>query len=98
MLSRYQIKRGASVGSLPREVREGIRQDCRKHTRHVLRPSAEVVEAFLADPKSVNWTRFAKEYRATLAKRFREDSGAFDALAESAREQNVFIGCSCPTA
>jgi hypothetical protein len=98
MLARYQIERGAKLSSLPREVREGIRQDTRKHTRHVLRPPAELVADFLAAPNAVGaWARLSKAYLATLEQRFKSERERFDELAESAREQDVFIGCSCPT-
>jgi uncharacterized protein YeaO (DUF488 family) len=97
-LARYQIERGAKLSSLPREVREGVRQDTRKHTRHVLRPPAELVTEFLAAPNAAGaWTRLAEKYRATLEQRFKSERGKFDELAETAQEQDVFLGCSCPT-
>ena len=55
MLARYKIHRGklpAGV-SLP----DGIRQDTLKHTRHCLRPSGEMVEAYLADPTEQAWQK-----------------------------------------
>jgi uncharacterized protein YeaO (DUF488 family) len=98
MLSRYQIKRAAKLSSLPREVQKGIRQDTRKHTRHVLRPPGELVLGFLADPNAAGaFQRFAKGYCATLEQRFKRERGKFDELAQAARKGNVFIGCSCPT-
>jgi uncharacterized protein YeaO (DUF488 family) len=98
MLARYQIERGAKLSSLPREVREGVRQDTRKHTRHVLRPSADLVTDFLADPNAAGaWARLAKKYRADLEQRFKNERAKFDELAELASDQDVFIGCSCPT-
>jgi hypothetical protein len=98
VLSRYQIERGAKLSSLPREVREGVRQDTRKHTRHVLRPPAELVTEFLADPGAPGaWSRLSKSYLATLEQRFNSERHKFDELAEAARAQDVFLGCSCPT-
>ncbi|MEM1413341.1 MAG: hypothetical protein AAGH15_00495 [Myxococcota bacterium] len=90
-LGRYQIRRGRPLAELP----EGNRQDARKHTRHVLRPEAEAVEAFLADPGT--FEAFRRRYEATVARRFAEDRAPFDALAALAREAPVYLGCSCPT-
>jgi uncharacterized protein YeaO (DUF488 family) len=89
------MKRGASAASLP----PGIRQDTRKHTRHVLRPSAELVTRVLApDADASTWQRFATDYRALLDQRFADDRRPFDVLAELARTHDVWLGCSCPTA
>jgi hypothetical protein len=93
MLSRYQMARGAPASKLPK----GVRQDARKHTRHVLRPEASMVKEYLAAPSEAAWARFAEGYRALIDARFHEDRAPFDALAELAREQDVFLGCSCPT-
>jgi uncharacterized protein YeaO (DUF488 family) len=88
------MARGVPASRLPR----GIRQDTRKHTRHVLRPTAEMVERYLAAPSDAAWKHFAKEYRALLAARFATNRAAFDELAELARTEDVYLGCSCPTA
>lgn len=95
MLARYSIVRGAPASTLPR----GVRQDTRKHTKHVLRPLPEMVDAVLghADDDAA-WRAFAKEYRALLGARFRDDRAAFDAIAARARTEDVYLGCSCPTA
>jgi len=93
MLARYQIARGVPASALPK----GVRQDTRKHTRHVLRPSEAIVEAYLAAPSEAAWRRFAKDYRKLLAQRFAEDRRPFDQIAEQARETDVWLGCNCPT-
>ena len=95
VLTRYSIVRGAKASTLPK----GVRQDARKHTRHVLRPSKAMVDAVLghADEPSA-WRTFEKAYRALLAARFSEDRAPFDALADLARREDVYLGCSCPTA
>ena len=98
MLARYSIERGRKLGDYPRRVREGVRQDTRKHTRHCLRPDAEEVGLYLAAPSDAAWRRFERAYRARLRERFTADPDAFDALAELARERDVYLGCSCPTA
>lgn len=53
MLSRYKMSmyghRPAYAGPLP----EGIRQDTRCHTRHILRPTKEMVKTYLADTTAV---------------------------------------------
>lgn len=93
MLARYTMKRGKPASELP----PGIRQDTRKHTRHVLRPTAELVEAYLADPTDEAWTRFEFGYMELLNRRFRENREPFDRLARLAAENDVYLGCSCPT-
>ena len=95
VLTRYSIVRGAKASTLP----AGVRQDTRKHTRHVLRPTEELVEAVLGhadDPAA--WKRFEKDYRALLEQRFVDDRARFDALAALARRETVHLGCNCPTA
>ncbi len=95
MLGRYSMVRGAKAATLPR----GIRQDTRKHTRHCLRPTAELVTRVLADDADdATWRAFAREYRGLLEQRFAADRSPFDALAELARASDVWLGCSCPTA
>jgi hypothetical protein len=93
MLTRYQMTRGVPTSALP----VGIRQDTRKHTHHVLRPSEEIVARYLDAPSDAAWTRFAKEYHALIARRIAEDSTPFDELADLARTNDVYLGCSCPT-
>ena len=95
MLGRYSIVRGAPASSLP----QGVRQDTRKHTRHVLRPTAQMVEAPLAAGESAAaWRAFARAYRALVKQRFAADRAPFDALADLARTGDVWLGCNCPTA
>ncbi|WP_210417727.1 DUF488 family protein, N3 subclade [Bythopirellula goksoeyrii] len=85
--------------SLPKEAPEAaegaIRQDTRKHTKHCLRPTQELVERYQAN--NCTWDEFADEYGALLNARFSEDCRAFDELARLAMEGDVFLGCSCPT-
>jgi len=96
VLGRYHIVRGKRPPEDP--LPEGVRQDTRKHTKHVLRPDAEAVEGYLRDPGPAAWRAFARDYKALLARRRAADPGAFDALAQLAREQDVWLGCNCPTA
>jgi hypothetical protein len=93
MLARYRMARGVPASALPK----GVRQDTRRHTRHVLRPTGAMVEGYLAAPGEQAWRRFASEYRALLERRFGDDRRAFDELAELARATHVYLGCSCPT-
>jgi len=97
MLSRYQIKRGVKLEDLPPKVQEGARVDTRKHTKHCLRPLADMVSRYLDDVSEAGWQEFEKAYREVIDQRFTDDSSPFDALAERARTEDVFIGCSCPT-
>ncbi len=96
MLTRYTMKRGVPASELP----VGIRQDTRKHTRHVLRPDGEEVARLLAEapPTDAAWERFTRSYRSLLERRFADDRSAFDELAELAGREDVLLGCSCPTA
>jgi hypothetical protein len=93
MLARYSMIRGAPASALP----QGIRQDTRKHTHHILRPTQDLVAAYLAAPSEAAWRDFAGEYRAILDARFTDDRAPFDELAALAREHDVYLGCSCPT-
>lgn len=95
MLARYTIYRGKRPPG--EELPRGVRQDTRKHTKHCLRPATAMVEKFLEDPAAASWEEFRAEYLALLAKRWADDSTPFDALAERARHDDVFLGCSCPT-
>ena len=95
MLGRYKIYRGKRPDDDP--APEGIRQDTRKHTRHCLRPTAEMVERFLGLPSDASWNEFASAYRRLLEARIVQDATSFQQLAQLAQEQDVYLGCSCPT-
>ncbi|MEO8181185.1 MAG: hypothetical protein ABI895_20295 [Deltaproteobacteria bacterium] len=96
MIGRYRIVRGARSADEP--LPDGQRQDTRKHTRHILRPSAELVARFLAQPSEPAFAAFRAGYLRLLEERFRQDRGPFDALRDAARSTDVFLGCNCPTA
>ena len=93
MLARYTMKRGKPSGGLP----HGVRQDTRRHTRHCLRPTAEMVDLYLRDPTDRAWAQFETEYRSVVERRFSDDRSPFDEVAELAMLQDVYLGCSCPT-
>ena len=76
---------------------DGVRKDTRYATKHILRPTKEIVEAYLADPTDAAWKRFRKAYLALLDGRFRDDRTPFDELAALAAENDVYLGCNCPT-
>jgi uncharacterized protein YeaO (DUF488 family) len=95
MLARYQIVRGQPRAEYP--PADAIRQDTRKHTRHCLRPSEELVTSYLNDPSAASWRAFRQGYVALLEERFTHDRGPFDELAALAGSHDVFLGCSCPT-
>src|SRR4029453_8181950 len=92
MRARFSMVRGAPASKLPK----GTRQDTRKHTRHVLRPEAEMVLSALGHGDAA-WRTFARDYRALLDARFKKDRTSFDELAELARNGDVYLGCSRPT-
>ena len=95
MLARYRIVRGKRPPDDP--LPDGERQDTRKHTKHCLRPDENAVFRFLASPSEAAWKTFRSDYLGLLASRFKEDREPFDALADLARETDVYIGCNCPT-
>lgn len=95
MLARYRIYRGRRPPSDP--LPRGRREDTRWRTRHPLRPAEQAVTAYLAAPDEKAWRAFRAAYLALLERRFREDRAAFDELARRAREEDVFLGCNCPT-
>ena len=95
MLARYKIYRGRPPEGVTTPA--GVRQDTRKHTRHCLRPPAELVASFLARPTNEAWEEFAATYRQVLLERWETDPLPFDRLAELAMRDNVYLGCSCPT-
>lgn len=94
MLARYRIIRGKRPPDEP--LPDGLRIDTRRHTRHVLRPSAEAVDVLLEDVDA-GFAAFRAAYLALLQERFVHDRAPFDALAARARTEDVFIGCNCPT-
>ena len=85
-------RRPKDAGPLP----EGIRQDTRYRTRHVLRPTKEIVEAYLADPSDAAWHAFVREYLALLSGRFREDRARFDELAPPGRRKRCIPWLQLP--
>lgn len=96
MLARYKIPymRPIPEGS-PEAAPSSVRIDTRKHTKHCLRPSEEAVEAF--QNGRIDWAEFTAQYIEMLEDRYAHDRGPFDALAERAMCESVFLGCSCPT-
>lgn len=95
MLTRYKIYRGKRPPSDP--LPNGIRQDTRWRARHPLRPTEEMVTEYLAAPSEKAWRTLRTAYFGLLERRFREDRTRFDELARFAQEEDVFLGCSCPT-
>ena len=95
MLSRYTIYRRRPRDAEP--LPEGIRKDTRYATQHVLRPTKEIVQSYLDNPTDATWRQFRKAFLALLEKRFRVERVPFDELADLAAENDVYLGCSCPT-
>ncbi len=95
MLARYTIyrKRPKDAEPLP----EGIRQDARWRTKHILRPTQEMVETYLDDPTDEAWETFRSSYWDMIESRYEDDPEAFEKLAKLAMNNDVYIGCSCPT-
>ena len=95
MLARYRIVRGKRPAGDP--LPEGKRIDTRKHRGHLLSPEPAAVQALLADPSDAAFGRFKRAYEALLEKRFARNRPAFDELARSAQDADVYLGCNCPT-
>jgi uncharacterized protein YeaO (DUF488 family) len=95
MLARYRIVRGARAPDDP--LPDGVRQDTRKHTRHVLRPSSELVLLVLQDSSVQVFERFKRGYLELLEQRFVKERERFDELAALATHTDVYLGCNCPT-
>ena len=95
MLARYKMYRGPRPPWDP--LPNGIRKDTRCHTKHPLRPTKAIVEAFLESPSDAAWEVFRSAYNSISEDRFREDRSPFDDLAALAIDHDVFLGCSCPT-
>jgi len=95
VLSRYTRYRGRAANANP--LPDGMRRDTRRHTKHILRPTYELVDAYVVKPTDAAWGRFRRGYLALLEARFQKDRAPFDELAEQATSANVFLGCSCPT-
>jgi hypothetical protein len=95
VIGRYRIVRGRRLPDDP--LPDGVRQDTRKHTRHVLRPAPEAVESFLRAPGETGFARFRQRYLELLRGRAERDAAAFDALARLGRDGDLFLGCNCPT-
>jgi uncharacterized protein YeaO (DUF488 family) len=98
MLTRYKILYMQKIPADAPEAAPGAKRiDTRKHTRNCLRPTKEMVERYQKDPESYPWNEFESDYLKLLRERFEEDRSPFDEIAELARHQDVFLGCSCPT-
>ena len=95
MLCRYTIYRRRPVSAPP--LPDGSRKDTRWRTSHILRPTKEMVDRFLDDPNDEAWQTFRRAYLDLLEDRYRESPEQFMSLADLASNQDVFIGCSCPT-
>ncbi|WP_199188797.1 MULTISPECIES: hypothetical protein [Pirellulaceae] len=55
------------------------------------------MESYLAAPTETAFSAFQASYLELLSTRWNDDRSDFDQLANLAREQDVFLGCSCPT-
>ena len=53
---------------------------------------------YLAEPSENAWKKFAAAYMKTVTQRWNDDPTPFDELAELAHSNDVYLGCSCPTA
>lgn len=96
MLARYRIVRGRRPPDDP--LPDGLRVDIRRHTRHALAPTREMVDRYLRAVSDETWERFRRDYLELLEDRFTQDPEPFADLASRARDVDVYLGCNCPTA
>lgn len=97
MLARYTIYEPYRKRPLSDPLPDGKRKDTRAHRRHCLSPTKEMVQEYLASPTPKAWREYEAKYRALLKNNFRMDRRPFDKLAALAMDEDVFLGCSCPT-
>jgi len=96
MLTRYKIHRGKRPADDPLLV--GVRQDTRHRTKRPLRPTSQIVDAYLgALDDADSWPTFERAYLELLEARFKQERAAFDELAAVAQRDDVYLGCNCPT-
>lgn len=97
MLARYTIyypRRQPSDDPLP----DGVCKDTRKHRKkQCLAPTKEMVLEYLKQPTSATWKRYEKKYMKLLRQRYRIRREEFDEIAILAKDNDVHLGCSCPT-
>ena len=55
------------------------------------------MKLYLADPTDEAWDRYVEQYLAIIEERYAEDPSEIEELAELARTNDVYLGCSCPT-
>jgi len=56
-----------------------------------------MVKRYLSSPTDRAWARFETEYVAALQERHQKDPRPFEDLARMAKQEDVSIGCTCPT-
>lgn len=95
MFARYKIYRGKRPDDDPKPG--GICKDIRKHVKHVLAPTKPMVEKYFKNPGDKAWDKLKKEYLALLTERLKDRREEFDELAELVINNDVFLGCNCPT-
>jgi len=76
---------------------QGIRISTLHKTEHCFAQTKEIVQVYLEKPTSENWDIYVKKYIALLEHRFIERRKEFEEIADLAMNNNVFIGCYCPT-
>jgi len=75
----------------------GIIHRATKNTNHCLAPTDEIVQKYLMNPTQENWSIYETKYFDLLELRFKNRRKEFDELAKLATENDVYIGCFCPT-
>lgn len=96
MLARYKIymhQARPDDDPLP----DGVRIDIRKHRNHVLSPTINIVQVYLKDPTLRAWGFYVLTYNLLLIRRYKSHRQEFDELAQLATDEDVYLGCNCPT-
>jgi len=92
MIARCKFGRPMSLAQKPKDG-----ESTQHNSKHVVRPTKDIVVEYLANPTDEAWEKFESAYVAILQQRFQENRKPFDELADRARNGKVLLLCDCPT-
>ncbi len=65
--------------------------------KHFLSPSKEMVDKYIGSPSVEAWEEYKKLYLDLIKIRFSNNPLPFERLAKQAIDEDVYLGCYCPT-
>ncbi len=65
--------------------------------KHFLSPTEAMVKKYQSSPSDTAWREYENEYLKIIQERFEKNQELFDVLARRAMNENVKLGCFCPT-